>query len=149
MGQGRQLLPSGIMSAELQAYLREFSPRPFVRGVSDCCALAAGWMERVTGRPVECDHLGEALTDRQAASIIASEGGLARIAREIISRHGWELREGEPQDGDVIVAERNQLLSPTLLGIWSAGHLVTTSRQGMRLVPLAEIMELEAWHHGR
>lgn len=134
------------MSADLQAYLREFSPRPFVRGVCDCCALAAGWMERVGGRPVVCDHIGEPLTDRQAASVIAAEGGLARIAREIISRHGWELREGPPQDGDIIVAERNQLLSPTLLGIWSAGHLVTTSRQGMRLVPESEIMEMEAWH---
>lgn len=146
MGQGRQLLPSGIMSADLQSYLCEFSPRPFVRGVSDCCALAAGWIERVGGRPVSCDHLGHDLTDRQAASIIASEGGLARYAREIISRHGWELRDGPPQDGDVIVAERNQLLSPTLLGIWSAGHLVTTSRQGMRLIPADEIMEMEAWH---
>jgi hypothetical protein len=134
------------MSADLQSYLCEFSPRPFVRGVSDCCALAAGWIERVGGRPVACQHLGHDLTDRQAASIIASEGGLARYAREIISRHGWELRDGPPQDGDVIVAERNQLLSPTLLGIWSAGHLVTTSRQGMRLIPADEIMEMEAWH---
>ena len=136
------------MSADLQSYLCEFSPRPFVRGVSDCCALAAGWMARVSGRPVACQHLGHDLTDRQAASIIAAEGGLARLAREIISRHGWELREGPPQDGDVIVAERHQLLSPTLLGIWSAGHLVTTSRDGMRLIAETEIIELEAWHHG-
>ena len=134
------------MSADLQAYLCEFSPRPFVRGVSDCCALAAGWMERVSGRPVVCQHLGQPLSDVSAASIVAAEGGLARIAREIISRHGWQLCDGDPQDGDVIVAERNQLLSPTLLGIWSAGHLVTTSRQGMRLIPAAEIMEMEAWH---
>lgn len=134
------------MTSDLQAYLCEFSPRPFARGVSDCCALAAGWIERVSGRPVACPHLGEELTDRQAAAVIASVGGLARYAREIISRHGWELRDGDPQDGDVIVAERNQLLSPTLLGIWSAGHLVTTSRQGMRLIPADEIMEMEAWH---
>ena len=134
------------MTPDLHAYLEEFSRRPFVRGVSDCCALAAGWMELASGRPVVCPHLGEELTDRQAASVIASVGGLARYAREIISRHGWEPRDGEAQDGDVIVAERNQLLSPTLLGIWSAGHLVTASRQGMRLVPAEEIMEMEAWH---
>jgi hypothetical protein len=134
------------MTPDLHTYLEEFSRRPFVRGVSDCCALAAGWMELVSGRPVACGHLGKPLADIVAASIIAAEGGLARIAREIISRHGWEPREGPPQDGDVIVAERNQLLSPTLLGIWSGGHLVTTSRQGMRLVPADEIMEMEAWH---
>lgn len=146
MGQGRQLLPAEPMTTDLQAYLCEFSQLPFVRGVSDCCAFAAGWIERVSGRPVSCPHLGHGLTDREAASIIASVGGLARYSREIISRHDWELREGQPQDGDVIVAERNQLLSPTLLGIWSAGHLVTTSRQGMRLIPAHEIMEMEAWH---
>lgn len=147
MGQGRQFLPaSHSMSANLQAYLCEFSPRPFIRGVSDCCALAAGWMELVSGRAVDCQHLGRDLTDRQAALIIAAEGSLARLARYTISRHGWQLRDGDPQDGDVIVAERNQLLCPTLLGIWSGGMLVTTSRQGMRLIPAGEIMEMEAWH---
>lgn len=146
MGQGRQLLSSGIGMKTLHQYLQEFSPRPFVRGVSDCCALAAGWMEIVSGRPVICTLLGEPLTDQKAAAIIASGSGLARLAREVISRHGWHVRDGDPQDGDVIVAERNQLLSPTLLGIWSAGHLVTTSRQGMRLIPADEIMEMEAWH---
>jgi hypothetical protein len=132
--------------SDLQSYLCEFSPRPFVRGVSDCCALAAGWMGIVSGRPVVCSLLGDPLTDQKAAGMIASGGGLARLAREIISRHGWQVRDGDPQDGDVIVAERNQLLSPTLLGIWSAGHVVTTSRQGMRLIPAEEIMEMEAWH---
>lgn len=145
MGQGRQLLPSRVMT-NLQQYLTEYSTRPFVRGVSDCCALAAGWMEIVSGRPVVCRHLGKPLADRAAASIIPAEGGLARLAREIISGHGWQLREGEPQDGDVIVAERNQLLSTTLLGIWSGGQLVTTSRSGMRLIPAKDIMEMEAWH---
>lgn len=146
MGQGRQLFPADIMSADLQAYLCEFSPLPFVRGMTDCCALAAGWMERVSGRTVICEHLGRPLSDFGAATIIANGGGLGVIAAKILTDHGWQLRDGEPQDGDIIVAERNQLLSATLLGIWSGGMLVTTSRNGMRLTAEDEIIEMEAWH---
>ena len=96
------------MSANLQAYLCEFSPRPFVRGVSDCCAFAAGWMERVSGRPVVCPHLGEELTDREAVAIVARIGGIAAAARAALRDAGWRQREGDPQDGDIIIVEKRE-----------------------------------------
>ncbi len=133
---------------ELHQYLQDFSGRPFVRGVSDCCALAAGWIAIRSGKPVDHPFLGAELSDVEAAAIVQRIGGILPAARAVLREHGWRQRQGEPQDGDVIIAERHQLLSPTLLGILSAGKVVTTSRTGMRIFPLADLMELEAWYHG-
>ena len=133
------------MSADLQAYLCEFSPRPFVRGVSDCCAFAAGWMERVSGRPVVCPHLGEELTDREAVAIVARIGGIAAAARAALRDAGWRQRVGDPQDGDIIIANHSTDIFSTYLGVCSGGRLVSASRRGMRILSLPELVELEIW----
>lgn len=134
------------MTANLHFYLEQASRQRFARGLSDCCALAAGWIELSSGHPVESPHLGKPLSDAAASELLAAEGGLAGLARRTIAGHGWTKREGSPRDGDVVIAERQQSLSSTLLGIWSGGKLVTASRSGLRILDASELMEMEAWH---
>lgn len=137
------------MTGELHAYLQDFAGKPFVRGVSDCCALAAGWVSLCNGKAVEHPGLGTPLSDSEASKVVGDHGGsVASIARKVLNESGWRMREGDPQNGDVIIAERAQIISTGYLGIWSNGHLVTTSRSGMRMVSRQELKEFESWHHG-
>lgn len=137
------------MTADIRAYLQEFSSQPFMRGLSDCCALAAGWIALRTGKPVEHPGLGRPLTDAEAAKVVGDHGGsVGAIARKVLNQAGWRMREGEPHDGDVIIAERAQSSFPCFLGIWSNGHLVTTGRHGMRMVSRQDLLEIECWSYG-
>lgn len=120
--------------------------RPFVRGVSDCCAFAAAWLEIRTGRSVECPHLGRPLTDVQASAILGGKGGLRPIVSRSLTEHGCFEREGEPQDGDIVIADRVQGFSCTLLGIASSGYLVSVAhRGGMRMIDLKELKNLTVY----
>ena len=135
------------MTSDLQAYLQKFAEKSFIRGLSDCCALAAGWIEVCTGKPVVHPGLGRPLTDAEAAAVVGDHGGsVGKIARKVLNEAGWMMREGEPEDGDIIIAERSQSCFPCFLGIWSKGHLVTTSRHGMRMVSRIDRLEMEVWH---
>lgn len=135
------------MAEALQAYLQEFAEKPFVRGVSDCCALAAGWIERRDGRAVHHPGLGAPLSDADAAAFVRDNGGsVGGMARKALNEAGWQMREGGPEDGDIIIAERAQPCFPCFLGVWSNGHLVTTGRHGLRTIPRNELLEMEVWH---
>ncbi|MDB6079762.1 MAG: hypothetical protein JWO82_3509 [Akkermansiaceae bacterium] len=121
--------------------------RPFVRGVSDCCAFTAAWLAASTGRAVDCPYLGSHLSDSEASDILRTPGGLRTIAGHFLTAHGCFERDGEPQDGDVVIATRMQGFHSTLLGIWSAGRLVTVAREGLRIVAAKELSNLVSYGH--
>jgi len=133
------------MSA-LHHFLQNWN-RPFVRGVSDCCGFVAAWIEYSTGRTVVCPHLGTPLTDGEATQILRVPGGLRGMAVHYLTEAGCLERKGEPLDGDIVIADRVQGFHRTLLGIWSAGYLVSVSREGMCVVPHKSILKFQAYGH--
>jgi hypothetical protein len=130
----------------LHQFLQSWN-RPFVRGVSDCGAFVSAWLEVATGRPFECPHIGKPLSDAEASTVLGIPGGLRALCDHYFPAHGCFVREGEPQDGDIVIADRVQGFHSTLLGIWSAGQLVSVAREGLRYVRLAELSNISVYGH--
>lgn len=146
MGQWWQVFPHRIVTEKLHAFLQRQTARPFTRGVWDCCAFVAQWMREVQGCPVDSAFLGKRLTDRQALRIIREAGGLDQLAAVILRRERWNLREGAPQDGDVVIAQVPNCCAGVCIGIFSAGFIVSIGDDGaLRLLSLSQPFQSFSW----
>lgn len=108
--------------------LQDYMKRPlsdFERGVSDCCAWAAGWAQLLSGKPTATDLLCP-MTDHQAMRILNRHGGLLGLVGHVLESDGWEPVE-KPQDGDIVVIEDATALLSHTVGVWHLNRCVSVS----------------------
>ncbi len=112
-------MPKRKKQTPLQAYLREPLP-PFRRGSADCCAWAAGWVNRLLGEEVL--KLAP-ITFGEARRRLKTRGLAARTG-EFLEPLGFRKVE-RPADGDIIVYPCPDALEGQAVGIYSEGAAVS------------------------
>lgn len=81
---------------DLAAYLRSASRKPFALGTHDCATFVAGWLARVTGRPIHTDlHAAVAASSPQMPL-----RALLRVWSAAAAANGLQ-RTRSPRSGDV------------------------------------------------
>lgn len=110
------------------AFVRR-QPAQFVRGVTDCCAFAAGWAKEVCGRMPAAEHLGEPLTDKESVRILARHRSLYHLVGNMLDREGFREVD-DPEDFDIVVIDHEDGFMGETVGVWSAGRVVTRHEEG-------------------
>lgn len=114
---------------EFSSFVRERARRPFEWGSNDCCLFAADAVQAMTG----VDHaaaLRGYTSAREAARVVAANGGLRKIASEALGAEISPLLAGV---GDLVLVEN---AGRELLAICNGGTALAPGEEGTVVVSM-------------
>lgn len=120
--------------------------RPFVWGKHDCALFACDTVKALTGTDPAVNLRGRYHDARGAMRVIASYGGLDKLAEKIAAEHGCaEISPSMAWRGDVCLIDLGD--TGMALGICAGDRVAAASTVGIWFLPMVRVMRSWAVGH--